>query len=222
MKPLLVFDYDGTIHDTIRIYEDAFRACHHWLIAQGYALEESVPAERIRSWLGMNVHDMWNSFLPHLPEEIKAEAAKRIGDRMLSAIHNRQAKWYNGAKEVLDVFKQKDYPMILLSNCRIFYRQANWEVFSMEQWFQAFYDCESYGFRPKTEIIHEILPNHAGSCIVIGDRKADLDCARSCGSPFIGCLYGYSSPGELDGADALAVSILDLPQSVEQITATFS
>ena len=46
---------------------------------------------------------------------------------------------------------------------------------------------------------------------VIGDRRQDLECARSCKSPFIGCLYGYGEKGELDGADYFV-------KSVEEIT----
>ena len=47
--------------------------------------------------------------------------------------------------------------------------------------------------------------------LVIGDRRQDLECARSCKSPFIGCLYGYGEKGELDGADYFV-------KSVEEIT----
>ena len=50
-----------------------------------------------------------------------------------------------------------------------------------------------------------------GPYLVIGDRRQDLECARSCKSPFIGCLYGYGEKGELDGADYFV-------KSVEEIT----
>ena len=74
----------------------------------------------------------------------------------------------------------------------------------MKRWFERFYDCESYGFRPKTEIVQNIIREYPGPYLVIGDRKQDLECARSCGSLFAGCLYGYGDQGELDGADYLA------------------
>lgn len=44
---------------------------------------------------------------------------------------------------------------------------------------------------PKTEIVQEVIRDYPGSYLVIGDRRQDLECARSCKSPFIGCLYGY-------------------------------
>ena len=86
--------------------------------------------------------------------------------------------------------------------------------FGMERWFDHFYDCESYGFRPKTEIVQEIIREYTGPYLVVGDRRQDLECARACKSPFIGCLYGYGESGELNGADRLAEHIEDIPQLV--------
>lgn len=82
----------------------------------------------------------------------------------------------------------------------------------MKRWFERFYDCESYGFRPKTEIVQNIIREYPGPYLVIGDRKQDLECARSCGSLFTGCLYGYGDQGELDGADYLAEHVGDIPE----------
>lgn len=38
MKNLL-FDYDGTLHDCIRIYDPAFWLAYRYLVASGYAPE---------------------------------------------------------------------------------------------------------------------------------------------------------------------------------------
>ena len=64
-RPSLIFDYDGTIHDTLRIYEPAVEQAFQWLRRQGYAVPEA-SGKKIASWLGMNTRDMWNSFLPDL------------------------------------------------------------------------------------------------------------------------------------------------------------
>ena len=59
MKPTLVFDYDGTIHDTMKIYEPAFRKCYEGLVRGGFLPEESIDTGRSAGWLGMNVKEMW-------------------------------------------------------------------------------------------------------------------------------------------------------------------
>lgn len=211
MKPTLIFDYDGTIHNTIIIYETAFRRCFDWLVKNGYACEQEISTAKIAGWLGMNSREMWNSFLPGLPGEIKEAASKMVGNAMVEQIREHRAGWYSGAREALDELKSAGYPMIILSNCKIAYREANWEEFHMGQWFSAFYDCESYGFAPKTEIVEKIQKIHDAPFLVIGDRRSDLECAAACKSPFIGCLYGFGSERELQGADLYACSVRELP-----------
>ena len=211
MKPTLIFDYDGTLHDTLHIYEPVMRDTYHWLAQAGYVEEKPLARERIASWLGLNAKEMWEDFQPQLADGIKEQAAKRNGDGMVARVRAHAARWYANAKSTLDLLKQSGYSMIVLSNCRISYREAHWEEFQMAQWFDCFYDCESYGFAPKTQIIKEILPEYQEPYVVIGDREKDLACARAANAAFVGCLYGYGSREELSGADALVMDIGELP-----------
>lgn len=187
MKPTLIFDYDGTLHNTMIIYESAFRRCFAWLVESGYTQEQKISVEKIAGWLGMNSRDMWNSFLPELSDEIKEKASRMVGNTM-----------------------------VILSNCKIAYREANWEEFHLERWFSAFYDCESFGFAPKTEIINEVRKRFDSPFIMIGDRRSDLECAVACKSPFVGCLYGFGAEGELEGADMFAESVRDVPERIRE------
>ena len=219
MKPTLIFDYDGTIHDTLHIYEPVMRDTYHWLAQEGYVEEKPLAQARIAGWLGLNAKEMWEDFQPQLAEEIREQAAKRNGDGMVARVRDHEARWYASAKSTLDLLKQNGYPMIVLSNCKIAYREAHWEEFRMERWFDRFYDCESYGFAPKTQIIKEILPEYDAPFVVIGDREKDLACARAAGAAFVGCLYGYGSRKELFGADALIMDIRELPEVLKELEA---
>ena len=217
MKPTLIFDYDGTIHDTLHIYEPVMQDTYHWLAQEGYVEEKPLAQARIAGWLGLNAKEMWEDFQPQLAEEIREQAAKRNGDGMVARVRDHEARWYASAKSTLDLLKQNGYPMIVLSNCKIAYREAHWEEFRMERWFDRFYDCESYGFAPKTQIIKEILPQYDAPYVVIGDREKDLACARAADAAFIGCLYGYGSREELSGADALIKDIGELPNMLKKL-----
>ena len=152
-----------------------------------------------------------DTFLPELDQRYKDQASAIVGDSMVRQIRKHRAVWYPGAEEMLTALKNRGYHLVILSNCKVAYRKAHWEEFRMERWFEQFYDCESYGFCPKTEIVQEVIRDYPGPYLVIGDRRQDLECARSCKSPFIGCLYGYGEKGELDGADYFV-------KSVEEIT----
>ena len=49
MKPTLVFDYDGTIHNTMVIYESAFRNTYEWLVNNGYSEKRELSSAQIAS-----------------------------------------------------------------------------------------------------------------------------------------------------------------------------
>ena len=145
MVKTIIFDYDGTIHNTLGIYEPAFREAYQWLSEQYVVEEQKIETAQIAGWLGLNSKEMWDTFLPELDQRYKDQASAIVGDSMVRQIRKHRAVWY------------------------------------------------------------------PGPYLVIGDRRQDLECARSCKSPFIGCLYGYGEKGELDGADYFV-------KSVEEIT----
>ena len=136
---------------------------------------------------------------------------------MVEQIINNKASWYKGTDFVLDELKKMGYNMVVLSNCKTAYKEVNWKQFSMAQWFSKFYDCETFDFAPKTEIIKTVRKENPGEFIVIGDRDSDFDCARACGAKFIGCLYGFGEDGELQGADEVIHSINDLPDKIKML-----
>ncbi|MCQ2507365.1 MAG: HAD hydrolase-like protein [Dorea sp.] len=216
-KPVLIFDYDGTIHNTIQIYEQAFRSAHRLLVEEGVVKDEYISTKRIAGWLGLNAKDMWNDFQPDMEEKYKELSSQRVGEGMVSFVKDHKAVWYPGAAEVLDRLKEEGYPMVILSNCKVAYREAHWQEFQMERWFERFYDCQSFDFQPKTEIVKTVMKDYPGSYLVIGDRKNDLLCGKSIGAPFIGCLYGFCEEGELVEADLLIRDISELVDAVHKL-----
>ena len=67
----LIFDYDGTLHDSIKIYAPAFRQAYAYLVSLKLAEERTWTDGEISPWLGFSSRDMWNSFLPELPQFYK-------------------------------------------------------------------------------------------------------------------------------------------------------
>ena len=214
MTKTVIFDYDGTIHNTIGIYEPAFREAYDWLVEEGVVKAQKIKTEQIAGWLGLNSKEMWNLFLPELDQTYKDQASKIVGDAMVRHVREHKAVWYPGAEEMLLMLKKRGYHLVILSNCKISYREIHWKEFQMDRWFEGFYDCESYGFVPKTEIVQEIIKDYPGPYVVVGDRKNDLECAKACKSPFVGCLYGYGAEGELKGADWFAKDVREIPKFI--------
>lgn len=215
MIKTIIFDYDGTIHNTLRIYEPAFRKAYKWLVDKNLVEERTIDSSEIASWLGLNSKEMWDMFLPELAQTYKDEASAMIGAMMVKQIERHEALWYEGARDVLTKLKQAGYKLLILSNCKITYRKAHWKEFEMQRWFESFYDCESYGFRPKTEIVKQIANEFEGPYLVVGDRYHDFECAKSCGGRFAACLYGYGQMAEFEGADYLVNDIRDILEVVK-------
>ena len=51
MVKTIIFDYDGTIHNTLGIYEPAFREAYQWLSEQNVVEEQKIETAQIAGWL---------------------------------------------------------------------------------------------------------------------------------------------------------------------------
>ena len=219
----------------MKIYMPGVRKAVDWLIEDCGIEVEKPSDERIAGWLGVNMDDMWNDFMPGLDPDIRHQAERLVGKVMLEKTMKHEAAWYAGVEETLDELKAAGYDMAVLSNCGILYAQTQWETFGMDRWFDAFFQCESFDNAPKEEIMAVIAEDyekaaemtpvkskagckgHDRMFIGIGDRDSDMAAAKKIGAPFIGCTYGYASEGELDQAEALADSPDRISAAVEEL-----
>lgn len=211
----LLFDYDGTLHDSLAIYAPAVREAYDDLAARGLAAAGPPDPETIRQWVGLPPAEMWDRFQPDLSPSEKQACSARVGERMLELVREGRARLYDGVPEVLDHLKARGVRMLLLSNCPVSYLQAHTAQFGLERWFDGLYCGEQFGYRPKHAIFPELRDRWPGEFLVIGDRAQDMEIALRNRQRAVGCLYGYGSPDELSGADWLARSPLDLPACAE-------
>ncbi len=216
-KPILLFDYDGTIHETLKIYEPAMRHAFSWLLSEHKIRVPDVSREEIGSWLGLNSVNVWNAFMPDMLDELKGEVSTVVARGMAELVLKGESSWYEGVYEQLCALKKAGYTMLILSNCRTTYRAAHMQAFPINTLFDAFYDCESYGFIPKTEIFKEISRDFPGEYISIGDRAGDIAIAAKNGFASVGCAYGSCKPGELKEADAIISTPSELINAIQKI-----
>ena len=213
----LIFDYDGTLNNTMLTYAPAFRETMHWLSDKGYIEDREYTDEEISRWLGFNSTDMWGQFHPELDYEIREKARKMLGENMAERIDSGEAALFTGAEDMLSELKKRGHTLIFLSNCRVPYLQRAKRVFWLERWFDYFYCCEEYNFIPKYEIFRKFALDHKGKYIAIGDRFHDIEIASRNGLKSVGCAYGYGSSEELRKADITVQDIKDIPIAVEKL-----
>ena len=213
----LIFDYDGTIHNSMLTYSPAFRDTMKWLSDSGYVPHREYSDGEISRWLGFNSTDMWGQFHPELDISVREEARKLLGDNMAKRVENGEGALYPGAEDMLSALKNAGHTLIFLSNCRVHYMKRHRRVFGLERFFTYFYCCEEFGFIPKYEIFRKIAPAHSGPFIVIGDRFHDIETASENGLMSIGCAYGYGKPDELSRASVIVECVSDIPLAVDKL-----
>lgn len=220
MNSTLIFDWDGTLHDTAHLYGCAFRSAYAWLVSEGYAQPRAYSDAEVSVYLGMTARDMWDTFMPRLPREVKEQASAIIGREMISAIRAGRATLYPGTEEMLEKLKRQGYRMVILSNCKHAYMEAHREMFRLDRWFAGFYCSGDFDFAPKEEIFPRIQQRFPGSFAVIGDRDTDFRAAATHHLPFVACAYGFGRPEEWEGADRIARDVSQLPALIGEIMGT--
>ena len=214
----LIFDYDGTIHNSMTTYAPAFRGTMKWLSDNGYIKKREYSDSEISCWLGFNSTDMWSAFQPDLAPEIREKARIMLGEDMAARVERGEGELFEGAQEMLAQLKAEGHTLIFLSNCRVHYMERHKRVFALDRFFDFFYCCEEYDFIPKYEIFRRIKPYHKGDFIVIGDRFHDIETAVKNALRSIGCRYGYGTKEELSAADIIVDSPLEIPDAVSALS----
>lgn len=206
----VIFDWDGTLHESMFIYEKAFLKGYQHLIDQGYVEHRVFTSKEISSFLGKNPMDMWQTLCPTLDKTYIQEASQIISKEMLLSIQRNEAKLYPNVIEILTYLKEKGYVLVYLSNSKNYYMEAMRQSFQLERFFDLFLTSEMYNFIPKKMILKEIIHNLEKEMVMIGDRDMDIDTARFNHIKSIGCLYGYGTPSEFKDADYTIHDIIEL------------
>ncbi len=206
----LIFDFDGTLHNCIKIYAPAFRKAYQYLVDQKLASSRQWTEEEISQWIGYSSKEMWNKFMPKLSDQQKEKGSQLIGSEMLVALQSGLAQLYEGVPQMLAELKKQGYRLIFLSNCKTAYMSECQKAFSLTAYFADFYCTEQYSFAPKHQIYKNIFDKYGHKNIIIGDRYADMKIAKINQLPAIGCRYGFGSSQELKSATI----IVDAPEQI--------
>jgi phosphoglycolate phosphatase len=196
----IIFDYDGTIHDSLVIYQKAFIEAYQFLFNRGKVPKRVWLKDEIKLFLGKNPKEMWADFEPKLDQDTISQASQIISKSMSDQIQNNQAVLYEGAIETLKYLRSKKYTLVYLSNSKRYYMDVNREKFKLDLYFDLMICSEDYHYITKTDILKRIKPSLKGDHVIIGDRFHDMDAGRDNQILTIACDYGYGLQSELKDA----------------------
>jgi phosphoglycolate phosphatase len=183
-SPLLIFDLDGTLIDTL---EDIAAAVNRLLKDHG---RDELPLDSVRGHIGLGTRNLIRqSFAPDpIPESAYERFVEDYSRNCLD-----KTRPYPGVPEGLSLLS--DARKIVLSNkpsriCRIIL-----DGLDLDRHFLAVYGGDSFEKRkPDPSVIDRILSRHEGireGSILIGDSHVDHETARAAGLGFCGVRYGY-------------------------------
>jgi len=196
------FDYDGTLHDSIKIYAPAFRKAYDYLVELKKAPVQEHSDEEIAKWLGYTNHEMWNIFMNDLDVSTRKQADNIVKNEIKDQMRQGRARLFDNIIEVLQHLKNKGHKLVFLSNCGVEYMEGAKKFFKLDDYFDDMVCSGMYGYKPKHEILNLIKNSYPMDQVMVGDRFHDIRSAIYNNIESIFCEYGYGDAEE--GKDASA------------------
>ncbi len=211
----IFLDYDGTLHDTLRIYAPAFRKAYAYLVKTHGAPEHEWSDKEISQFLGQTPSEMWDQFGGDLSDEAKADASRRISEDMERRIRSGEPRLFPGTLDVLAELKRRGHALVFISNCKNYYLKAHAELFGLDEYFDRMVCSETYtDIEQKHDVLGRVMQDFDAPMVIVGDRHHDIEAGRHHGIHTIGAAYGFGSQSELAAADETIDDIHELLERV--------
>ncbi len=191
IERLVIFDIDGTLHKT-----EVMSLAAHCALAKKTGRRPPSKEVLFRTYgedpetildiLGITEKEEREVFFARIQEE----EAKQM---------EACAVCYPGIEQLLERLHDDGISIALCSMCDQPYMDAFVRRFHLEE--RIAYGRSAKWGTDKRLVLKGLLENAgARRAVMVGDRRFDMEAARFCGIPFIGCLFGYA-PEEITAAE---------------------
>lgn len=210
----LLFDLDGTLTDP----KLGISRCLQYALGK-LGIEET-DLDKFDPFIGPPLQDSFREFYGFDEQKI-AEAVAYYRERF-SDVGLYENEIYPGMEEMLAHLKQEGKVLAIASSKTTVYVKRILQYFNIELYFDVVVGSEMDGTRTKKEeVVEEALRQlkliaaekfDCDTFVMIGDRKFDINAAKTFGIASIGVSYGYPAPGELEqaGADYIVDTVKEL------------
>lgn len=199
MKPVIFFDWDGTLCDSMALCIEENRST---LAAMGLPAQ---PEDVLRRCNGPTFEEA--APMLGIPADRMAEYCRvRLANAL--ALVPKVNHLFPGAKEMLLTLREHA-DLCIVSNATAAYLSLCVQQFGLEGVFRAV-ACSRPG-RTKTQNLAALLADMRPECaIMVGDRLSDLTAGRNNGLPTVAATFGFGNDAEYAVADLRADSMADL------------
>ena len=184
---LLIFDWDGTLVDSIgRIVESMRRAADTCGLPQR-------SDEAIRGIIGLGLPEAIQTLYPELREAVLVERFREGYSEHYLALENEPSALFDGVEESLEAFREQGYRLAVATGKS---RRGLQRVLQGRGWLDYFdvtRCADETASKPHPRMLHEILQHCAvapARALMVGDSVFDLQMARNAGMDSVAVGFG--------------------------------
>ena len=193
LKPIVVFDLDGTLVDTA---PDLLDSLNHSLGASGVTV---VDAARFRVYVGHGGRVMIERAFAAQNRSLALEEHDRLYTLFLEhygANMPGKSLPYPGAISAIERFCEAGFLIAICTNKTEEFSQKLIEMLGMRRFFAAICGQDTFAFR-KPDPRHltatiEMAGGDPGRALMVGDSRTDIDTAKAAGIPVVAVDFGYT------------------------------
>ncbi len=204
MKPMLLFDLDGTLWDS------AAHVAEAWNVV--FSREDpSLPKltkDDVHNVMGLTMKEIQDRLHPSMPEDRRGPVFDECCRYEVEYLREHGGDPYPGLRPVMEKLKSQGYALGIVSNCQCGYIDAFLTSVGVRDLFCDYEEWERTGLVKGENIRLVMQRNGFDSAIYIGDTAKDQEAAALAGIPFIHAAYGF---GRVSAPDAVIHSLAELP-----------
>jgi len=197
----ILFDLDGTVVDS---KPGILASCSATLRSLGHEPD----GLDISHLIGPPLEEMMTEVLARFGDDRVAEAVRTYRDHY-GASGLRETTVYPGLVAALDHLLAMEAKLYIATSKRTIFAERILEHLGLIDLFAGVHGSEPGGaVDRKADLIADVLRRHelnAGQCLMVGDRRQDVEGARENGVSTVGVLWGYGSREELVSAGAIYI-----------------
>jgi phosphoglycolate phosphatase-like HAD superfamily hydrolase len=183
---LVVFDVDGTLHDTFRWWAPTIRVgLQRFGAANGIAIPMPSDAEA-EAVVGMRDAGVWAPFLPDGHKHRWQELRATVLPIEVEVVSSGTDYLFPGVRDLLPWLRRLGVKVALASNCRSTYMGAMKQGQGLETISDHQFCLDSPGVDGKTDMLRVAADaTGARKPVMVGDREPDHEAAVALGWPFV-------------------------------------
>ncbi len=196
--PLLVFDWDGTLVDSIE------RIVTSLQFASRQALDVQLSENQARDVIGLGLTEAIAKLHPELDAKQHADELNRIADAYRQHyLHDNTvpAPLFNGVNQLLEELRDEGYTLAISTGKSRAGLEQSINEHQLADYFATTRCAGENKSKPHPEMLHEILDElnfSATQTLMIGDSEHDLKMANNADMQSIGVTHGVHDAATLN------------------------